>query len=53
MKNFKQKFISAIVGGLAFYATTWAATPMAMWIKFGVFIIVSLIVYFLIKPNEK
>jgi membrane protein implicated in regulation of membrane protease activity len=52
MKNFKQKLISVIIGGIAFYSTTMMMSPMAMWLKFAAFIVVSLFVYLVIKPKK-
>lgn len=54
MKHIKQKIISLAIGGLSYYVTSMSMvmSPGAMWIRIAVFVIVSLIVYFIIKPKE-
>ena len=49
----KHKIISVIIGAVAFYATSIPATPVAIWIKALVFILVSVFVYVIIKPKKK
>lgn len=52
MRNLFAGIASLIMGGLSFYAMSTPVTPNAIWIKFAVFIVVSLVVYLILKPKK-